>query len=67
MIERGDEVVHAGVSGDTSAGGLRRLDWSLEGDVKILVLELGANEYVVKPFIPEELVARLTRLVDASR
>src|SRR5262245_30375105 len=26
------EVVNAGVSGDTSAGGLRRLDWALEGD-----------------------------------
>lgn len=38
------EVVNAGVSGDTSAGGLNRLDWSLEGDVKILVLELGAND-----------------------
>jgi acyl-CoA thioesterase-1 len=38
------EVVNAGVSGDTSAGGLRRLDWALEGDVKILVLELGAND-----------------------
>jgi acyl-CoA thioesterase-1 len=38
------EVVNAGVSGDTSAGGLSRLDWSLEGDVEILVLELGAND-----------------------
>jgi acyl-CoA thioesterase I len=38
------EVVNAGVSGDTSAGGLSRLDWSLDGDVKVLVLELGAND-----------------------
>jgi acyl-CoA thioesterase-1 len=38
------EVVNAGVSGDTSAGGLRRLDWSLDGEVRILVLELGAND-----------------------
>jgi acyl-CoA thioesterase-1 len=38
------DVVNAGVSGDTSAGGLSRLDWSLEGDVKVLVIELGAND-----------------------
>jgi acyl-CoA thioesterase I len=38
------EVVNAGVSGDTSAGGLSRLDWSLEGDVDLLVVELGAND-----------------------
>ena len=38
------QVVNAGVSGDTSAGGLRRLDWALEGDVRVLVLELGAND-----------------------
>ena len=38
------EVVNAGVSGDTSAGGLRRLEWSLDGDVRILVIELGAND-----------------------
>ena len=38
------EVVNAGVSGDTSAGGLSRLDWSLDGDVKILVVELGGND-----------------------
>ena len=38
------EVANAGVSGDTSAGGLSRLEWSLGGDVRILVVELGAND-----------------------
>src|SRR5438067_12745891 len=39
------EVVNAGVSGDTSAAGLQRIDWALEqGRVRILVLELGAND-----------------------
>ena len=38
------DVVNAGVSGDTSAGGARRLDWSLEGDVRALVVALGAND-----------------------
>jgi acyl-CoA thioesterase-1 len=37
-------VVNAGVSGDTSAGGVSRLDWSLEGNVKYLILELGGND-----------------------
>lgn len=47
QLDRGGyhyEVVNAGVSGDTSAGGLSRLDWSLQGDVRILVVELGAND-----------------------
>ncbi|HEX6126616.1 MAG TPA: arylesterase [Pyrinomonadaceae bacterium] len=39
------EVVNAGVSGDTSLGGLERIDWVLEQEgVEILVLELGAND-----------------------
>lgn len=38
------EVVNAGVSGDTSAGGVRRLDWALDGDVKVVIVELGAND-----------------------
>lgn len=38
------EVINAGVSGDTSAGGLRRLDWALEDDPLVLVLALGAND-----------------------
>ncbi len=39
------EVINAGVSGDTSLGGLERADWVLEQDnAKILILELGAND-----------------------
>lgn len=38
------EVVNAGVSGDTSAGGLRRLDWALQEHVRVLILALGAND-----------------------
>jgi acyl-CoA thioesterase-1 len=38
------EVVNAGVSGDTSAGGLARLDWALDGDVRVLIIALGAND-----------------------
>jgi acyl-CoA thioesterase I len=38
------QIVNAGVSGDTTAGGLRRLDWALDGDVKILIIALGAND-----------------------
>jgi acyl-CoA thioesterase-1 len=38
------EVDNAGVSGDTSAGGLRRLDWALQENVRVLVLALGAND-----------------------
>jgi len=38
------EVVNAGVSGDTSSGGLRRIDWMLKRRVDVLVLALGAND-----------------------
>ncbi len=37
-------VVNAGVSGETSAGGLRRIDWLLRQPIAVLVLELGAND-----------------------
>ena len=38
------DVVNAGVSGDTTAGGLRRLDWVLRQPVDVLVIELGGND-----------------------
>jgi acyl-CoA thioesterase-1 len=37
-------VVNAGVSGETSAGGMRRIDWMLQRPVDVLVVELGAND-----------------------
>jgi acyl-CoA thioesterase-1 len=37
-------VVNAGVSGDTTAGGLRRVDWALRLHPEIVILELGVND-----------------------
>ncbi len=37
-------VINAGLSGDTTAGGLRRLDWVLKRKVDVLLLELGGND-----------------------
>lgn len=37
-------VVNAGVSGDTSAGGLRRVDWVLRAGPEIVIVALGAND-----------------------
>ncbi|MBA3387318.1 MAG: arylesterase [Verrucomicrobiota bacterium] len=38
------EVENAGLSGDTTAGGLRRLDWLLQRSIDVLVIELGGND-----------------------
>ena len=37
-------VINSGVSGDTSAGGLARLEWALAGNPQIVLVELGAND-----------------------
>ena len=38
------DVVNAGVSGETSAGALRRLDWVMRGPADVVVIETGAND-----------------------
>lgn len=38
------QVENAGLSGDTTAGGLRRVDWILQRRIDVLVLELGGND-----------------------
>jgi acyl-CoA thioesterase-1 len=60
------EVVNAGVSGDTSAGGLRRLDWSLEGDVRVLVVALGAND-ALRGLSTDELRRNLAGIIERAR
>ncbi len=59
------EVVNAGVSGDTSAGGLRRLDWSLEGDVRVLVVALGGND-ALRGLAPSELRKNLEAILNRA-
>lgn len=46
LREKGENVtvINAGVSGDTSSGGLSRLDWSVPPDADAVIVELGAND-----------------------
>lgn len=61
------EVVNAGVSGDTSAGGLERIDWSLEQDnAQILILELGANDMLRGLSVPQ-MKTNLDRIIKKAK
>ena len=60
------EVVNAGVSGDTSAGGLSRLDWALEGNVKVLIVALGGNDGL-RGLPVEQLKANLAQIVETAQ
>jgi acyl-CoA thioesterase-1 len=60
------DVVNAGVSGDTSAGGLSRLDWSLEGDVRVLIIELGGNDGL-RGLPVESLRQNLTEIITRAK
>ncbi|MFP6743556.1 MAG: arylesterase [Alphaproteobacteria bacterium] len=60
-------VINAGVSGDTTAGGRRRLDWLLDDEPQAVIIELGANDGL-RGIDPEQtfsnLDAILTRLAE---
>jgi acyl-CoA thioesterase I len=60
------QVVNAGVSGDTSAGGLRRLDWALDGDVRVLVVALGGNDGL-RGLPASELRQNLSTIVERAQ
>lgn len=60
------EIVNAGVSGDTSAGGLSRLDWSLQGDVRILIVALGGND-ALRALPVTQLSDNLAHIIEAAQ
>ena len=60
------EVENAGVSGDTSAGGVRRLDWALQGNARILVLALGGNDGL-RGLSTAEMKNNLTQVIERAR
>ena len=57
------KVINAGVSGDTTAGGLRRVDWVLKQKVDVFLLALGANDSL-RGLSPEEAKKNLATIVD---
>ncbi len=57
------KVVNAGVSGDTAAAGLARLDWALPDDASAVIIELGAND-ALQGLPPEGTKAALTAIIE---
>ena len=47
------DVVNAGVSGDTTAGGLRRIDWAIDDTVRVMIVALGGNDALRGLSVPE--------------
>ena len=68
LRDRGAQVtlVNAGVSGDTSAGGLARVDWTLTPEVDGLIVALGGND-LLRGIDPGVTRANLAGILDAAR
>lgn len=57
------KVINGGLSGETSAGGLRRIDWMLQQPVDVFVLELGGNDGL-RGIDPEVTQKNLQKIID---
>ncbi|GGL52826.1 arylesterase [Wenxinia marina] len=67
LDEAGADVrlVNAGVSGDTTAGGLSRVDWTLTDDVDALIVELGGND-MLRGLDPAAARENIAGILDAA-
>jgi acyl-CoA thioesterase-1 len=59
-------TVNAGVSGETSAGARRRIDWVLREPVSVLVIETGAND-MLRGLDTDSLEANIQAIIDRAR
>jgi acyl-CoA thioesterase-1 len=59
-------AVNAGVSGETSAGALRRIDWLLQQPVAVLVIETGAND-ALRGLDVDTMRANIQAVIDHAR
>jgi len=59
-------VINAGVSGDTTAGGLSRLDWSLTPEVDAMIVNLGGND-LLRGIDPTESRANLDAILATAK
>jgi acyl-CoA thioesterase-1 len=68
LAQRGHSitVANAGVSGDTAADGLRRANWALEGNVKLLIVALGANDGL-RGLPPPQMKENLQGIIHRAR
>jgi acyl-CoA thioesterase-1 len=60
------EVANAGVSGDTTAGGLRRVDWALSRGAAVLVVALGGNDGL-RGISPKQTAENLRGIINRAR
>jgi len=61
------EVINAGVSGDTTQGGLERIDWSLDQEnVEILILALGGND-MLRGILPSQTKRNLAQIIERAK
>jgi acyl-CoA thioesterase-1 len=60
------EIVNAGISGDTTAAGLRRLEWVLEPTVRIVVIALGGNDGL-RGLSPAQTRDNLAQIIETAQ
>lgn len=58
-------IINAGVSGDTTSGGLERAEWALSGEVHGVILAMGGND-MLRGFPPELVRGNLARIIEIA-